>query len=143
MEKMKRKTKGRIQRFEEKMQNQEEYKNNDVPVQERRKTRKKIRINRGRMAMTVIVIFLIAVLGMSVKNIFVLQAEKRALTAEKEALLLEKESLQDELKNVSDTEYIEEQARIQLKLIKPGEILYILENDKDKEDNKEKNEKKD
>lgn len=140
---MKRKTKGRIQRFEEKMQNQEEYKNNDVLVQERRKTRKKIRINRGRMAMTVIVIFLIAVLGMSVKNIFVLQSEKRALTAEKEALLLEKESLQDELKNVSDTEYIEEQARIQLKLIKPGEILYILENDKDKEDDKEKNEKKD
>lgn len=143
MEKMKRKTKGRIQRFEEKMQNQEEYKNNDVPAQERRKTHKKIRINRGRMAMTVIVIFLIAVLGMSVKNIFVLQAEKRALTAEKEALLLEKESLQDELKNVSDTEYIEEQARIQLKLIKPGEILYILENDKDKEDDKKKDEKKD
>ena len=143
MGKMKRKTKGRIQRFEEKMQNQEEYKNNDVLVQERRKTCKKIRINRGRMAMTVIVIFLIAVLGMSVKNIFVLQSEKRALTAEKEALLLEKESLQDELKNVSDTDYIEEQARIQLKLIKPGEILYILENDKDKEDDKEKNEKKD
>ena len=140
---MKRKTKGRIQRFEEKIRNQEEYKNNDVPVQERRKTRKKTRINRGRMAMTVIVIFLIAVLGMSVKNIFVLQSEKRALTAEKEALLLEKESLQDELKNVSDTDYIEEQARIQLKLIKPGEILYILENDKDKEDDKEKNEKKD
>lgn len=143
MGKMKRKTKGRIQRFEEKIRNQEEYKNNDVPVQERRKTRKKTRINRGRMAMTVIVIFLIAVLGMSVKNIFVLQSEKRALTAEKEALLLEKESLQDELKNVSDTDYIEEQARIQLKLIKPGEILYILENDKDKEDDKEKNEKKD
>lgn len=140
---MKRKTKGRIQRFEEKMQNQEEYKNSDVPMQERRKPRKKIRINHGRMAMTVIVVLLIAVLGMSVKNIFVLQAEKRALTAEKEALLLEKESLQDELKNVSDTDYIEEQARIQLKLIKPGEILYILENDKDKEDDKEKNEKKD
>ena len=86
MGKMKRKTKGRIQRFEEKIRNQEEYKNNDVPVQERRKTRKKTRINRGRMAMTVIVIFLIAVLGMSVKNIFVLQSEKRALTAEKEAL---------------------------------------------------------
>lgn len=140
---MKRKTKGRIQRFEEKMQNQEEYKNNDVPMQERRKTRKKVRINHGRMAMTVIVILLIAVLGMSVKNIFVLQAEKKALTAEKEALLLEKESLQDELKNVSDAEYVEEQARIQLKLIKPGEILYILENDKDKEDDKKKDEKKD
>lgn len=93
--------------------------------------------------MTVIVIFLIAVLGMSVKNIFVLQAEKKALTAEKEALMLEKESLQDELKNVSDTEYIEEQARIQLKLIKPGEILYILENDKEKEDDEKKDEKED
>ena len=104
--------------------------------------RKKKRVNRGKLAMTVIVIFLIAVLGVSIKNIFVLQAEKQALTAEKESLTLEKESLQDELKNVSDTEYIEEQARIQLKLIKPGEILYILEDD-DKDTDKETEEKKD
>lgn len=93
--------------------------------------------------MTVIVIFLVAVLGVSIKNIFMLQAEKKALTEEKESLTLEKESLQDELENVSDTEYIEEQARIQLKLIKPGETLYILEDEKDKEDEEKKDEKED
>lgn len=140
---MRKKTKGRVQRFEEKKQNLEEYDTIDRRIQTQRQIRKKKRVNRGRLAMTVIVIFLIAVLGMSVKNIFVLQAEKKALTAEKEALMLEKESLQDELKNVSDTEYIEEQARIQLKLIKPGEILYILENDKEKEDDEKKDEKED
>ena len=41
----------------------------------------------------------------------------------------EKAALQEELKNVNDLDYIEEQARNQLKLIKPGEILYILENE--------------
>lgn len=79
---------------------------------------------------------------MSVKSIFTLRAEQKALTEQNNALLSEKESLEDELKNVSDKEYIEEQARIQLKLIKPGEILYILEDNKDKEDEDKDDEKK-
>ena len=86
---------------------------------------------------------LVLALLMSVKGIFTLRAEQKNLKAQNEALLLEKESLKDELENVSDKEYIEEQARIQLKLIKPGEILYILEESKDKKDDEKKNEKED
>ena len=88
------------------------------------------------MALTVIMIILIAVLGMSVKNIFDLRAEQKALSEENKSLAVEKESLEEELKNVNDKDYIEEQARIQLKLIKPGEILYIFDDEK-KEDTKD------
>lgn len=138
---MRKKTKGRIQRFEERSRTEDNQGlERPVPVE---KKKKNIRINGSRLTATVIVAALIVVLLMSVNSIFNLRAEQKTLKAENEALLLEKESLQDELKNVSDKEYIEEQARIQLKLIKPGEILYILEDNKDKESNEKEDEKKD
>ena len=136
---MKKKTKGRVKAFEESFEE-----NADSLIREPRKAKdwkkkKRVRINRGRMALTVIVVVLIAVLGMSVKNIFDLRAEQKALTEENQALAVEKESLEEELKNVNDKDYIEEQARIQLKLIKPGEILYIFDDEKkDDESNDEK-----
>ncbi len=124
---MKKRTKGRVKKFEE---------SRGIRTPEVERPKKRVRINTGRIALTVIVVLLIAVLGMSVKNIFQLQMENKELKEENKALTAEKESLQDEYENVSDTEYIEEQARIQLKLIKPGEVLYILE-DQEKEDETE------
>ena len=44
-------------------------------------------------------------------------------------LYIMEQSLKEELKNVNDLDYIEEQARIQLRMIKPGEILYITDDD--------------
>ena len=137
---MRKKSKGRVQRFEEQNQRVEERHEDEIKQPVRKKPAKKVRINGGRMALTIIVV-LILVLLMSVKGIFTLRAEQKELKAQNEALLLEKEALKDELENVSDKEYIEEQARIQLKLIKPGEILYILDDDKDKEDKEKDNEK--
>jgi len=138
---MSKKTKGRVKAFEA-QQTGESNARERVPREAVDwKKKKRVRINRGRLALTVIVIFLIAGLGMSVKNIFDLRAEQKALTDENKALAVEKESLQEELENINDYDYIEEQARIQLKLIKPGEILYILEDNKedseaeDEEDN--------
>ena len=92
------------------------------------------------MALTAIVVLLVVGLCMSVKNIFDLRAEQKALTEQKEALVVEKKSLEEELENINDYDYIEEQARMQLKLIKPGEILYILDDgtEKDSEDKDEK-----
>ena len=72
---------------------------------------------------------MIAVVGMSVKNIFDLRAEQEELKQQKKNLLQEEQSLKEELKNVNDLDYIEEQARIQLRMIKPGEILYITDDD--------------
>ena len=48
------------------------------------------------------------------------------LLSENSELTKQKKSLENELKNVNKPEYIEEQAKLQLKLIKPGETLFIL-----------------
>ena len=138
---MRKKTRGRIQRFEEENRRSKEVQNLGRRESAERKTKKKVRVNHSRLAMTVFLVVMVCALTMSVGNIFSLRAEQKALKEENDALRLEKESLEEELENVSDNEYIEEQARIQLKLIKPGEILYILEDDKDKEENEDKNEK--
>lgn len=135
---MKKKTKGRVKAFEERQKESGERQNREPRKAVDWKKKKKVRINRGRMALTVIVVVLIAVLGVSVKNIFDLRAEQKALNEEHKALTSEKEALEEELKNVNDYDYIEEQARIQLKMIKPGEIMYILEDEQ--EDNEQTDE---
>lgn len=139
---MRKKTKGRIQRFEERTRQNENIRESDRREVVPQKSKPKSRLNGGRFALFILTGILVLVLLMSVKSIFTLRAEQKALTEQNNALLSEKESLEDELKNVSDKEYIEEQARIQLKLIKPGEILYILEDNKDKEDEDKDDEKK-
>ncbi len=125
---MKKRKKGRLQEFERSnAQNSlEEFR------EERKKStrkKKRIRINKVRIVVTVIVVVLIAVVGVSIKNIFDLRAEQGELRAKNKQLASEKASLKEELKNVNDYDYIEEQARIQLKLIRPGEILYVLDDE--------------
>lgn len=90
------------------------------------KIRKKKKTSFSKLFVMVVAAVLVIIIAISVKNIFSLRIEQKELMAENSRLLEEKESLRAELKNVNDYEYIEEQARIQLKLIKPGEILYVL-----------------
>ena len=149
---MKKRRKGRIREFERGRDGKslEEYRRErhqsaQESAAKAAPKKKKVRINRGRIALTVIVLVLIAVVGVSVKNIFDLRAEQKELTETKKELASEKAALEEELKNINDLDYIEEQARIQLRLIKPGEILYILDdvddglsNGKDKADDEEK-----
>lgn len=99
-----------------------------------KKTKNKVKVNKMKLTFTVIVVVMIAVVGVSVGNIFSLRAEQKELEKTRQELLSEKATLKEELENVNDIEYIEEQARMQLKLIKPGEILYILEEDAKKAD---------
>ena len=134
---MKRRTKGRVKEFEQAAMNKE----SERPRSERKqagavsdKKKKKVKINKTRVTLTVIVIALIAVVGVSVKNVFDLKAEQQQLKEQNRQLQSEKESLTEELDNVNDLDYIEEQARIQLRMIRPGEILYIL-NDTENQDN--------
>ena len=64
------------------------------------------------------------------------------LTAMKEMFAdVLQEALEAELENVNDLEYIEEQARIQLRMIKPGEILFVLDKEQDKDDSNGNDEK--
>ncbi|MDD7718584.1 MAG: septum formation initiator family protein [Eubacteriaceae bacterium] len=91
--------------------------------------KKRRKYNLPRITLTIFIIIAMVVVAVSLKNIFSLRAEQKELKSINKALLAEKASLQEELKNVNDFEYIEEQARIQLRLVKPGEILYILEDE--------------
>lgn len=92
-----------------------------------RTVKKKKRINPGRLILTVIIVVLIFFAAISVKNIVSLHVEKNELEEENARLEEEKDRLQNELENADDPEYIEEQARQQLRMVMPGEVLYIIE----------------
>ena len=74
----------------------------------------------------VLVIIAAALVGRSIYRIIELQKEKARAQAELEELKQKIELLESELKRVSSDEYIEQQARTQLKMIFPGETLYIV-----------------
>jgi cell division protein FtsL len=67
-------------------------------------------------------------------NVITLEIYQSQIEAENQQLIQEKHDLEQELNNVKDPKYIEQQARTQLKMIFPGEILYILP-EKNEEDN--------
>ncbi|MDY2959861.1 MAG: cell division protein FtsL [Hornefia sp.] len=100
---------------------------------ERRRKKKKIRLNIGRLIVVAIVVILVGVTSFSVKKIVNLKMEQNQLKSEQTSLKEKKEKLEDELKHIDSESYIEEQARKQLNMIKPGEILYMIEKDKAKD----------
>ena len=113
---------------------------------EKKTNRKKAAVNHGKkkynkmkVLKLAVLLVIIVIFGMSVKNILLLQSENTKLEEEKKSLESEKEVLKNELKNVNDKDYIEEQARIQLRMIKPGEIIYILQDEQKNNEEKEKN----
>lgn len=65
--------------------------------------------------------------GMSVYRILDLKWEQQELLAQQAELQRQKEKLTEQLAHVNDPEFIEQEARKQLKLIMPGETLYILQ----------------
>ena len=96
----------------------------------KQKGNKRHRKGKGRLFKLIIAGFIVVVFIIAIKNIFVLRYENSKLETENQELLSEKDQLTEELKNVNDKDYIEEQARIQLRMIKPGEIIYILQEEK-------------
>lgn len=96
-------------------------------VGKKKKRRKKI--NWFRVITLIIVAVLVIALSLSIHNVLTLRQEQKELKKTNKQLEEQKEAMQEELKHVNDKEYIEEQARKQLRLVKPGEILYILDDD--------------
>ena len=85
----------------------------------RSKTRRKI-ITGITIAIIVLLVFLL------VFNIISLKKEQYDTKKEQQALKQQKAELQKELENAETPENIEAQARQQLRLIKPGEVLYMF-----------------
>jgi cell division protein FtsB len=59
-------------------------------------------------------------------RIAALQMDLSKVKAENEAELIKIDRLQNELEHIDDAEYIEQQARSRLHMVKPGELLYVL-----------------
>lgn len=91
------------------------------------------------LAVIALIVALVISLGLSVKEIVELHSQQKELLKEKEKLKEEKANLSKELKNVNDPEYIEEQARKQLRMIKPGEQIYIIDEKNNKQQNNTNN----
>ena len=68
------------------------------------------------------------------KDIVRLKAENRALKKQQIALEQQRDELQEELKNANNQEYIREQAKKQLRLLNPGEILFTFDEEEAQED---------
>jgi cell division protein DivIC len=73
-----------------------------------------------------IVVCIIAAVTFSLGNVIKLKKEYREVQQQQEQLLQDKKKLETTLDNISDPENIEEQARNQLRMIKPGEVLYMF-----------------
>ena len=96
------------------------------------------RLNHIRIAIFVVVVVLFVVVTMSIKNVLDLTVEQHELKKENQELQEKKAALEKELENINDKNYIEEQAREQLNMVKPGEIVYIIEEDQSADKDKDK-----
>lgn len=94
----------------------------------------KKRLNLFRLAGFALSLIFIIIVGMSVKNIYDLKEREQALMDRHEELLHMKEELTLQLENVNSDEYIEEQARRELKLIKGNELIFYFTEDDGRDD---------
>ena len=99
----------------------------DARVTERRRKTKKKRIRKKTLTVIAIVLVFAFLATMCGKDIVRLKAENRALKKQQIALQKERDELKAELENTSEQEYIRDQARRQLRLLNPGELLFIFD----------------
>ncbi len=88
--------------------------------------RRKRQMRRRALMYTVGILLIVGLLVFSAWDIISLKMEQSHQEARKKELVKQRDHLQNELESVQDPEYIKQQAREQLKLIMPGETLYIL-----------------
>ena len=92
----------------------------------KKKYRRK-KLSRTRVIVYVVVICVLAgMIGYSTYNIYKVQSAHNELLAEQTKLTKEKKEYQAILKNIDNSDYVEQEARDKLKMVMPGETLYVL-----------------
>jgi cell division protein FtsB len=86
-------------------------------------------INWVRLVGVAVIIVFAVMVSLSVKNIFDLKEEEAALQERNSELIHLKEDLLMTLDNVNSDEFIEEQARKELKLAKGNELIFYFPDD--------------
>lgn len=74
----------------------------------------------------IVMVVLGGLIGYNAHRIISLKVDNNRLQTEQEKLIKERDDLKEDAKNVNSLEYIEQQARLKLHLVLPGEILYVL-----------------
>ena len=82
--------------------------------------------NRRRLMVGIIVVLIAGAVGFSVFNVISLKKEQHDMLEQQEELKAEKQELEKQLEEINDPKNIEEEARDQLRLIMPGETLYMF-----------------
>ena len=114
--------------------NREDLQIENTEVRKKIKKKKKLKItNTKRFTVSVIILILIASIAVSAVNIVKLTIQRNKLQEQNADLVKLKEDLTAELEYINSTEYIEQQARKDLKMIKENELLFIV-SDKEKKD---------
>ena len=93
------------------------------------KARRRAMARRRRIVMGVAVlfgIFILLAVGRSIVNLVELQQEKSDTQARLAQLERQRGALEEELEQVNTDEYVEQQARSELKMVRPGEVLYLM-----------------
>ena len=118
-----------------------EIKLTDEELALRMEQRYKTRTVKTRRRKTITLLVVIAVFAMLAtmcgRDIVRLKAENINLKKQQAELEQQRDELKEELKNVNDPEYIREQARKQLRLLNPGEILFIFDDEEEPEETEE------
>lgn len=112
-------------------------------IEQRR--RKSVGRKRRRKALSLIVFIAVFAMLASMfgKDIIRLKAENRALKKQQLALEMQRDELQEELKVTNSQDYIREQAKKQLNLLNPGEILFTFDEEEPEENAENAEESKD
>ena len=106
-------------------------------MEQRYKSRRSKQIKRKTVILIVSVVLFALLATMCGKDIVRLKAENIALKKQQAELEKQRDELKEELKNVNDPQYIKEQARKQLRLLNPGEILFTFDDGEESEEAEE------
>ena len=103
-------------------------------IEERRRLNAAKRRRKKVLTLFAVIVAFVFLGTMCGKDIVRLKAENRALKKQQIALEQQRDELQEELKVTNSQEYIREQAKKQLKLLNPGEILFTFEEEEPEEE---------
>ena len=97
--------------------------------EERRKKVASRQRSKKRRTLIILLLAFVLMATMCGRDIIRLKAENRDLKKQQVALEKQRDELKEELKNTGENEYIREQARKQLRLLNPGEILFTFDDE--------------
>lgn len=106
------------------------------PQSSARHSNRKMKLRRRkqlrRWGVVAVCAFIVIIMSFSLGQILVLKHDLHQEQKQKEKYQKQKEQLEKDIAETNDLDYLEEQARDQMRLVKPGETLYIFPEDMDK-----------